>query len=105
LTLTEWILDVVYTLGFVNKNKNDLEEQRRIDSLNNTGTPEIKIGEYPNRIVNINDAFKMLTDKIKDPLFTRMNEENFEGMTEMGVLDIWVDEKKPMQYQGNSRRK
>jgi hypothetical protein len=47
----------------------------------------------------------MLTDKIKDPLFTRMNEENFEGMTEMGVLDIWVDENKPMQYQGNSRRK
>jgi hypothetical protein len=60
------------------------------------GTPEKEIGGYPNSILNVSDAYKFLKDLIIKT--NADNDQQFANMAPMGVLDIWIDEKKPMKY-------
>jgi hypothetical protein len=65
---------------------------------NHYGTPEVKKGGYPNRILNVSDAHKLLKRVITSPEFIKQNESQFAGKTEMGTLDIWVNDSQPMKY-------
>jgi len=69
---------------------------------NHYGTPEIINGGYPNKILNVSDAHKMLKEMMQSEIFKKMNDQEFEGMTEMGTLQVFVESNKSMKYTSQS---
>lgn len=62
------------------------------------GTREITVDTYPTNISNVSDAYKFLKNIILSSEFKEINTEKYTNSIQMGVLDVWIHEKKPMVY-------
>jgi hypothetical protein len=64
----------------------------KIDNLNRI------VGDYPNKIVNVTDAHLWFQDILLSNEFIESNNKQFKYSSELGKLEIWLDEDRPMIY-------